>query len=240
MNKKLLLVSALSLLCSVVLPGAEKKPTPPIDDVYNFFAPSEQLKSLPISISGDELEGGRVSLFPGEITDLPETDAKTGCKVQFVKMKNWGGEDSRAFRLWGDAKISPDEWTKIVVSFKPRVAGTVRFAICIDYGGIRKECDYRDLKFASVAKLECKGAIVKDTLFDKLPGLYKNWNQKKNNLKDWEAKTKPTVVKDPKCPSGKFYVKTCQSLSQAIKVKKDTEVTISFYIKGNDIFYAKQ
>ena len=209
-----------------------------IEDVYNFFAPSDTLKAVPVSVNGDVLTGSRVSLFSGKAPELDEADAK-GVKIQYLPLKNWGGEDSRAFRLWGMQKISESEWTKVVITFVPRIAGTVSFSIGIDYGGVREKCDYRDLKFASVAKVECKGAALKEGLLNKPQGLYKSWGQRKNDNKNWEAKTKPQIIKDPNAPGGQ-YVKTCQSLSQIIKVKKDTEVMISFYIRGGDIFFAQK
>lgn len=204
-------------------------------EVYDLYKPDGVTKVCHISVSGD-LPQGRVSMYP--TPRIPEIPAdENGIKTVYTRLVNIGSEDGRAFHMWASTPIKTDEWTRVAVSFVPRMNGKVRFFIRPEYATRVPGFLYPTLRFMSLAKLGAKGTKFQDMLFDKK--LTRTWNVVPFKNKSWEAKLKPEQFKKaPDAPGGK-YVKTCRDFSQVISVKKEQEVVIYFYVKAGDEFLSK-
>lgn len=217
-----------------------------IEDAYDLFSPSGSTKSIWIWINGDNAKG-RVSLFKGanplrqkkdDGTPVMPVD-KEKCKVVYCPLSNSGGEDNRAFRLGGSVSISKDAWIKVVITFIPRLDGKVGFSIGHG-GGYRQKSpgvnmDYPDFGYVRYAKFETKNTSLKDPSV----GNPSAWGCAKFWVADFQSKIKAQSISDPDAPVMKV-MRTPMGIGQTIPVKKDKEVTITFYVRGDETFTAKK
>ncbi len=263
--KKLILAS-LAILVGFTLYSADR-----IEDVYDLFNPGT-VGAVSFGIDG-ECSGQRVSLFYGKNPLAVDEDGKPVKRdekgnlllgedgkplvqprdmpdphpnviTRYCAMQNQGGEDNRAFHMGGSCGISRTKWTKIIITFVPRLDGKVRFSVGGNYGGrnfnreTKEYYKYPNYGFVRYAKFSIKNSKFNDPLISK----WSNWGIPMSNYYPQVFKDKIKITytneKLEEAPFTKALRSTC-GLSQIIPVKKNKEVTISFYVRADDCFSAK-
>lgn len=238
MFKKMLGICCLAagLLFSVF---AGDRPIAAYSDVYDEFSSEYSTDYIWISIDGD-LPQGRVSLLAGKEPDSTKDSADGKYTEKICKMGYSGGEASRAFCLRANTPISKDKWTKVTISFKSRLDGQVRFTVSQGYSQSNKlDCKghyFNDFGYANYGKFEIKGSLLKDPAC-KTP---KVWGIVKSKDDPFANKIKATLekTKDKSEPVTQ-WIRTPVRMEQIINVKKDKDVTISFFVKGDTYYHAK-
>ena len=207
-----------------------------VDDVYDFFQPHGKTQWLAVLVRGN-LPQGKVSLREGKKEIVPASIE--GVQCVYAPLKPWGAEDVRAFSRVALPRISHDSWTKVTITFFPRLDGKVMLSLEPEYGTSKQMCGHEYVRFFQIAKAEINGAsAIKDPMFEKKN--LRDWGYRPSHYgKGWEKKLKFTQVKDPDAPGGK-YVRTCRNLQQIVSVKKDKMVTFSFYVRADDEFEPKK
>lgn len=229
---KKLLITAFALLSSAIPCFAQSHS---LTEVYDFYKPNGPVQRCYISVSGEQIRG-RVSMYP--TPKVPEIEPeKNGIKSIYARLVNMGSEDGRAFNMWASAPISKDEWTRVTVSFVPRMNGQVRFGIMTEHATFVPGFIYPTLRFIYVANLSSQNTKFQDTFFEKR--LNKTWNVVPFGNKRWEEKLKPEQFRNTPDAPGKKYVKTCRNMTQIIKVKKEQPVVVTFYVKADYEYLSK-
>lgn len=231
-HMKKFLIAVVLLLGGIIHCSAQSHS---LAEAYDFYKPNGPVQRCFISVSGD-LPRGRVSMYPAP--KVPElAPEKNGIKSVYARLINIGSEDGRAFSMWTSAPISMNEWTRITVSFVPRMNGKVRFGIRPEHATFVPGFIYPTLRFICVANLTAQNTKFQDTFFDKR--LNKTWNVVPFGNKLWEEKLKPEQFKNVPDAPGKKYVKTCRDLTQEISVKKEKPVVVTFYVKADYEYLSK-
>ena len=221
----------------------------PFVAVYDTFSPSDTTKTIHIWLDG-ETQKGRVSFLMGKnplvakkADGSPVVNvADEKCKVEFCRLNYNGGEDNRAFKLYGYVSVEKDVFKKVYISFIPRRDGFVRLSVghwgmtwqWHDTKPERTRYEYPDFGFARYAKFSATNTKLNDPMLSKPAA----WGA--GEKFQWFPKNvKSEVITEKNAPVSKS-LRTFRDISQVIPVKKEKEVVISFYVCGDDRFKSKK
>jgi len=175
--------------------------------------------------------------------NVTETNITFNTRIVYCFMGYSGGEDSRAFHLYGNVGISKDQYTKVIFTFIPRRNGFVNIGFghgCFGYNWYdtkpnRTPYKYPNFGFARYAKIQAKGTTIRDGNI--------------GNGKAWGCGGKfpcfPDKIKNSKVtePSGQPVMsawRTWQGFGQQIPVKANKEILVTFYVKGDKCYSSKK
>lgn len=212
-----------------------------VEDAYDLYSPSGKSTDLWIQVSG-ETRSGRISFERGknpmvvkdEEGKLMEKDPNY--ETRYVSLNFHGGEDNRAFNLHSRVIAPENQWTKYVITFKPRKKGKISIKIG-PWSGRQFYPDktfykYQDLAYGRFAKIEGKNVKFKDPDF-KQP---KTWGFTKYF---YFRNIKSEFIEDETAPGGKC-LRGIGQVRQEVAVNAGETVTITFYYKPDDYFKAKK
>lgn len=242
MKKSLLLL----LACSFGFSASIFAKGESYSQVYDEFNPNGYTTSVQVDIDGD-IQNGRIPLLTGKNpllmknedgTPVMPTDTEK-CDVRFVVLNFNGAEESRSFHLRGGVNTKKDEYTKIVVCFTARRNGVVRFTAWHHGGGRNHHpgtppvpYEYPNYGLARYAKFWSRNTVFKDPNC----GNPKAWGIGKFECFPNKIKAEKVMEQNQAVSSA---LRTPKGISQLIPVKANKEVTITFYVRADEIHNAK-
>lgn len=176
-----------------------------------------------ITLSAALVTKGRIDLS-GKMTLKP---GKASAKSH-VKNITWGAKEKRKMQLTaGSGVLSAEKWTKVSFSFTPEADGVVNIRLMSNWSRSKGKKDI-NAHWVLYDKITVEGSKIINGDFEKA---------QKGKPIGWYCKKINYITSDGNAMVKVWHNECC---SQSIKVKKDQEVSITYFAKADKIEEAKK